>query len=198
MQLARRPRRAPRIALTSLVDVVFNFDAAPGRFPFTGLDSHLVPVPVTGAKYDLDFNVIETAEPNVVLADLDSDGRTGTADDAQGFGLFTGQGGMAAILGLEDADVLAAYIGPFVEPATVDRFTFSREWLRSQTQRLGTPGSEGFSTSMRINLPPEYLLIHRVTMGTIGVLCQLGGEADFRSEMQRWQPGFAVTGPSSS
>jgi hypothetical protein len=28
-------------------------------------------------------------------------------------------------------------------------------------------------------------------MGTIGVLCQLGGEADYRSEMERWQPGFA-------
>jgi hypothetical protein len=26
----------------------------------------------------------------------------------------------------------------------------------------------------------------------IGVLSQLGGEADYRAEMERWQPGFAV------
>ena len=35
------------------------------------------------------------------------------------------------------------------------------------------------------------LLIHRVTLGTIGVLCQLGGQAPFRELMQQWQPGFA-------
>ena len=30
------------------------------------------------------------------------------------------------------------------------------------------------------NLPPSYLLIHRVTLGSIGVLCQLGATAPFR------------------
>lgn len=90
-----------------------------------------------------------------------------------------------------DSDVLAAYIGPFVEPATVERFTFSREWLRSQTQRLSTPGSEAFSTSLRINLPPEYLLIHRVWLGGVGVLCQLGATAPFTAILEENVPGFA-------
>lgn len=39
-------------------------------------------------------------QPNSGMAtglDLDGDGRTGTADDAQGFGLFTGQGGMVLL-----------------------------------------------------------------------------------------------------
>ena len=39
-------------------------------------------------------------QPNAGLAsglDLDGDGRLGTGDDAQGFGLFTGQGGMALL-----------------------------------------------------------------------------------------------------
>jgi hypothetical protein len=44
----------------------------------------------------------------------------------------------------------------------------------------------------QLNLPPSYLLIHRVTMGTIGVLCQLGGTAAYRAEVERWQPGFAT------
>ena len=40
------------------------------------------------------------AQPNAGMAsglDLDADGRLGTADDAQGFGTFTGQGGMAIL-----------------------------------------------------------------------------------------------------
>ena len=42
------------------------------------------------------------------------------------------------------------------------------------------------------NLPPSYLLIHRVTLGSIGVLCQLGATAPFRQLAENWQPGFAV------
>jgi hypothetical protein len=30
-----------------------------------------------------------------------------------------------------------------------------------------------------------------LTLGGIGVLCQLGAEAPFRGEMERWLPGFA-------
>jgi hypothetical protein len=41
------------------------------------------------------------------------------------------------------------------------------------------------------NLPPSYLLIHRVTLGSIGVLSQLGATAPFRELAQKWQPGFA-------
>ena len=49
-----------------------------------------------GAPYPHRF----AGRPNAGLAsglDLDGDGRLGTADDAQGFGLFTGQGGMAVL-----------------------------------------------------------------------------------------------------
>ncbi|MEP7178477.1 MAG: AarF/ABC1/UbiB kinase family protein, partial [Pseudonocardiales bacterium] len=43
----------------------------------------------------------------------------------------------------------------------------------------------------QFNLPPSYLLIHRVTLGSIGVLCQLGATAPYRSLAEQWQPGFA-------
>nr|WP_299362106.1 endonuclease/exonuclease/phosphatase family protein [uncultured Paracoccus sp.] len=49
-----------------------------------------------GASYPHRF----AAQPNSGVPsglDLDGDGRTGTGDDAQGFGLFTGQGGMAIL-----------------------------------------------------------------------------------------------------
>ena len=49
-----------------------------------------------------------------------------------------------------------------------------RAWLRSVTLRMNDvrrPRAVG----MKLNLPPEYLLIHRVWLGGIGVLCQIGG-----------------------
>jgi hypothetical protein len=35
------------------------------------------------------------------------------------------------------------------------------------------------------------MLIHRVTMGTMGVLCQLEAEAAWSGELRTWLPGFA-------
>ena len=92
-----------------------------------------------------------------------------------------------------DAQELLDYLRPLLEPVATDRFRFSRAWLRGQAIRLGDPRSPAAALGRQLNLPPSYLLIHRVTMGTIGVLCQLGGEADFRAEMERWQPGFVVS-----
>ena len=88
-----------------------------------------------------------------------------------------------------DADTIARYIGPFVEPASVERFTFSREWMRAQTLRVSALTSEGMGTAMKINLPPQYLLIHRVWLGGVGVLSQLGATAPFRVD-----PGGVPTG----
>ncbi len=88
-----------------------------------------------------------------------------------------------------EPEVLAAYIAPFVEPAGAPEFTFSRAWLREQATRVGL-GGEGMSTSMKINLPPEYLLIHRVWLGGVGVLCQLGATAPFRAILEESIPGF--------
>jgi len=93
-----------------------------------------------------------------------------------------------------DAEELLDYLRPLLEPVAEASFRFSRPWLRAQAVRLGDPRSPAAALGRQLNLPPSYLLIHRVTMGTIGVLCQLNGEADFRSEMERWQPGFVTSG----
>ena len=93
-----------------------------------------------------------------------------------------------------DAQAVLDYVLPLLEPVDQPTFRFSREWLRAQAMRLGDPRSPANQLGRQLNLPPSYLLIHRVTMGTIGVLCQLGGEAPFRSEMERWHPGFAPPG----
>lgn len=90
-----------------------------------------------------------------------------------------------------EADTIAQYLGPFVEPAGVERFSFNRGWMREQMQRVGAPSADGLGIAVKINLPPEYLLIHRVWIGGIGVLSQLGATAPFRDILRESLPGFA-------
>ena len=95
-------------------------------------------------------------------------------------------------LDLDPQEVLD-YLRPMLDPVATHSFRFSRPWLRSQAARIGDPRSPAAALGRQLNMPPSYLLIHRATIGMIGVLSQLGGEADFRAEMERWQPGFAVS-----
>jgi hypothetical protein len=46
----------------------------------------------------------------------------------------------------------------------------------------------------RLNLPPSYVLIHRVSTASIGVLCQLECEGPFRGEVLQWMPGYLDAG----
>ena len=89
-----------------------------------------------------------------------------------------------------DPQQLLDYLLPFLEPLTVERFRFDRPWLRSQAIRVSDPRSPGYTLGLQLNLPPQYLLIHRVWLGGIGVLCQLGSEADWRSEFASMLPGL--------
>ncbi|HEX6497518.1 MAG TPA: AarF/ABC1/UbiB kinase family protein [Micromonosporaceae bacterium] len=89
-----------------------------------------------------------------------------------------------------DADGLLDYLRPMLEPIAVDEFRFTRAWLRSEAARLGNPRSPAYQLGRSLNLPPSYLLIHRVTLGSIGVLCQLEAKAPYRSVVERWLPGF--------
>ena len=95
-----------------------------------------------------------------------------------------------------DAQALLDYLSPILDPAREETFRFSRSWLRRQAVRVGDPRSPAYSTGLQLNLPPEYLLIHRVTTGAIGVLCQLEAQAAWREELQRWLPGFAPDPPA--
>ena len=79
---------------------------------------------------------------------------------------------------------------PFLEPLTVPRFRFDRPWLRAQAARVSDPRSPGYTLGLQLNLPPQYLLIHRVWLGGVGILCQLGSEADWREEFASLLPGL--------
>jgi predicted unusual protein kinase regulating ubiquinone biosynthesis (AarF/ABC1/UbiB family) len=82
------------------------------------------------------------------------------------------------------------YLGPAADPLREPTFTFSRHWMRTQAARIGDPRREEARVGRLLNLPPSYMLIHRVTLGTIGVLCQLGATVPYRGLAERWQPGF--------
>ena len=85
-------------------------------------------------------------------------------------------------------------------PVSTDQLETVATWIAEEARRggseveaarIGDPRREEAKVGRLFNLPPSYLLIHRVTMGSIGVLSQLGATAPFRALAQRWQPGFA-------
>jgi len=90
-----------------------------------------------------------------------------------------------------DADQLHDYLSPFVEPTQVERFRFTRDWMRTQFARINNPRDPSYTIAMKLNLPPSYVLIHRTWLGGIGILSQLEAEAPFRAILEDYLPGFA-------
>ena len=88
-----------------------------------------------------------------------------------------------------DLDALRAFLAPLAEPSSVETFKFSREWMRAEAERVTDLSATG--VARKFNLPPSYVLIHRVSTAGIGVLCQLECEGAFRAEVIRWVPGYA-------
>ncbi|NLU67261.1 AarF/ABC1/UbiB kinase family protein [Streptomyces sp. HNM0574] len=107
------------------------------------------------------------------------------------YGLLCDEGFVKETVDLDPGAVLD-YLVPIIEPARVYDFPFSRGWMREQAARIADPRSPAHQLGKQLNLPPSYLLIHRVTLSTIGVLCQLGARVRMRHEMADWLPGFTV------
>jgi predicted unusual protein kinase regulating ubiquinone biosynthesis (AarF/ABC1/UbiB family) len=96
------------------------------------------------------------------------------------------------LLGEVDPDDLYDYLSPFVEPASVPEFQFNRDWMREQFVRVRDPRASG-GVGLQINLPPSYLLIHRVWLGGLAVLSQLDARAAFGAVLEEFLPGYAET-----
>ncbi|MGR6965827.1 ABC1 kinase family protein [Geodermatophilus sp. URMC 61] len=89
-----------------------------------------------------------------------------------------------------DAQGVLDYLLPLLEPIQSSYFRFTRAWMQEQATRIADPRTEANRLGRMLNLPPAYLLIHRVTIGSIGVLCQLDAGDDYRSVLEEWLPGF--------
>ena len=91
------------------------------------------------------------------------------------------------------AQDLADYCSSVSEPFRHDTFTFTRSWLRTEAVKLANPRSSTHTAAKHLTLPPEYLMIHRVALGMIGLLCQLEATVPTRHLEMRWSPGFRAT-----
>ncbi|TDC75184.1 AarF/ABC1/UbiB kinase family protein [Actinomadura sp. 7K507] len=88
-----------------------------------------------------------------------------------------------------DAESLQAFLAPVTEPFVTETFKFNREWLRDMAARV--TDLRPSNVVRQLNLPPEYVIIHRVLSAGTGVLCQLECEIPARGEALAWVPGFA-------
>jgi predicted unusual protein kinase regulating ubiquinone biosynthesis (AarF/ABC1/UbiB family) len=91
-----------------------------------------------------------------------------------------------------DAQGVLDYLRPLLEPVAAPHFHFTRSWMQEQAARIADPRTEANRLGRMLNLPPAYLLIHRVTIGSIGVLCQLDAAGNYRGVLEEWLPGFAA------
>jgi predicted unusual protein kinase regulating ubiquinone biosynthesis (AarF/ABC1/UbiB family) len=89
-----------------------------------------------------------------------------------------------------DPEVLLNYVAPFTEPLRHETFHFNRTWMQHQAAKMADLSTAESKLARHLNLPPSFLMIHRVTFGSLGVLCQLDATAPFRGIVERWLPGF--------
>lgn len=89
-----------------------------------------------------------------------------------------------------DPKSLLNYLAPFTEPSAAPVFKHTRAWLQELFAKTADPRNPDWSVAFKINLPPEYLMIHRTWMGSLAVLCQMDSEFSVRDEFASWVPGF--------
>lgn len=87
--------------------------------------------------------------------------------------------------------MLMNYVAPFIEPLRHDNFHFTRAWMQERFAVMSDISSAESKMARNLNLPAHYLMVYRVTFGSIGVLCQLDANAPFKAIVERWQPGFS-------
>jgi predicted unusual protein kinase regulating ubiquinone biosynthesis (AarF/ABC1/UbiB family) len=83
------------------------------------------------------------------------------------------------------------YLRPFTDPIKAESFHFTRSWLQRAAGSATEFDSQQFRTARALNLPPKYLMIFRVLMGSVGICAQLNAEAPYMRIMRDWLPGFA-------
>ncbi|MFD7454400.1 ABC1 kinase family protein [Kitasatospora sp. NPDC059827] len=166
-------------------------DPHPGNFRLLKDDG-----PVGGWRLGvLDFGTVDRV-PGGLPAPIGASLRMALDGDAAGVLTMLREEGFVKPSIELDPDAVLDYLLPIIEPAAVDSFHFTRAWMRAQAARIADPRSPAYNLGKQLNLPPSYLLIHRVTLSTIGVLCQLGAKAPFRAEMLEWLPEFSGERPA--
>ncbi|NLG56015.1 MAG: AarF/ABC1/UbiB kinase family protein, partial [Rhodococcus sp.] len=91
---------------------------------------------------------------------------------------------------------IAEYLRPFTDPIQSDSFHFTRAWMQQAAGVATDLSGSHFRTARALNLPPEYLMIFRVLLGSVAICAQLDAQAPYMAILTRWLPGF-TTPPES-
>ncbi|GAB2628649.1 AarF/UbiB family protein [Prescottella soli] len=86
---------------------------------------------------------------------------------------------------------IADYLRPFTDPIRTESFHFTRAWLQKAAGTATDFSSTHFRTARALNLPPEYLMIFRVLLGSVGICAQLDAYAPYMAILTKWLPGFS-------
>lgn len=86
---------------------------------------------------------------------------------------------------------IADYLRPFTDPIKTDSFHFTRKWMQETAGRAADFNGPQFRTARSLNLPPQYAVIFRVLMGSVGICAQLDASAPYMAILTEWMPGFA-------
>jgi predicted unusual protein kinase regulating ubiquinone biosynthesis (AarF/ABC1/UbiB family) len=85
---------------------------------------------------------------------------------------------------------IADYLRPLTDPIRTESFHFTRAWLQKAAGTATDFNSAQFRTARALSLPPEYLMIFRVLVGSVGICAQLDAYAPYMAILTRWLPGF--------
>lgn len=100
------------------------------------------------------------------------------------------EGFIRAALPVDAADLLE-YLSPFLAPLRDEEFTFTRQWFGALFRHVKDPSNPQWSMGLKLNLPPEYLLIYRVWSGALAMLCQIGGTVPVVDVFSELLPEFS-------
>ncbi|GGG12193.1 ABC transporter ATP-binding protein [Rhodococcoides trifolii] len=85
---------------------------------------------------------------------------------------------------------IADYLRPITDPIKMESFHFTRAWMQGMASNATDFTTTQFKTARSLNLPPQYAMIFRVLLGTVGICAQLDAYAPYRSILEEWLPGF--------
>lgn len=89
-----------------------------------------------------------------------------------------------------DTEALMDFLSPFSDPARHEVFSFTPEWLRAQFARDHDPRNPDYAVALKLTIPPEQLMTHRVWLGIVGLLCRLRATVPVLPELRLWLPGI--------
>jgi len=173
--------------------------SGPGRVGLLHADPHpgnFRLMPVEGASDEgpwqlgvLDFGAVNRL-PGGMPEAIGTAIRYALRDDAdEVVRILSGEGFVRPGITMDPQEALD-YLAPLLDPLRGEIFSYSRAWLRDQGSHLSGRGNPAASVGRRFNLPPSYMLIHRVSMGTLGILCQLGSTIAVREVLEPCLPGL--------